>query len=132
MKKYCWLITLVLLSLLLTIACAEPEEQAPISHIRLTAQEAAEKMTDDALILDVRSPAEFAEGHIPNAILLPHTLINEQAVTLLPDKTQTILVYCRTGNRSAEATKTLLELGYTNVFDFGGIVDWHGAIITNY
>ena len=78
----------------------------------------------NATILDVRTAAEYAEVHIPGAILLPDTKIREKASELLPDKNQTILVYCRTGGRSAKASRVLIELGYTSVYDFDGIVDW--------
>lgn len=76
------------------------------------------------IILDVRTDEEYAGGHIPGAILIPHDDIANQAEETLADKDQLILVYCRSGNRSRQAAEALAELGYTNVVDFGGINDW--------
>ncbi len=77
-----------------------------------------------SVILDVRTKAEYDEGHIPGAVLLPDNEISELAPTVLPDKDAVILVYCRSGRRSEAASKKLIELGYTNILDFGGIIDW--------
>ena len=83
-------------------------------------------MMDDGnvIILDVRTEAEYAESHIAGAILIPDTEIHIKAPGLLTDKKQTILVYCRAGVRSERAARALIELGYTNVYDFGGITEW--------
>lgn len=83
----------------------------------------------NVIILDVRTKEEYDEGHIKDAILLPDTDIAEQAETVLPDKTSKILVYCRSGRRSALSAKELIAMGYTNVFDFGGILDWPYQIV---
>lgn len=93
---------------------------------QVTAQEAKELMDSEEgyIILDVRTDEEYAEGHIPGAILIPHDDIANQAEETLADKDQLILVYCRSGNRSRQAAEALAELGYTNVVDFGGINDW--------
>lgn len=88
-----------------------------------------EMMGGDAIILDVRTQPEFDEEHIPNAVLLPGNEIAQRAEQVLPDKEQTILVYCRSGRRSALAAKELVDLGYTNVYDFGGILDWTGDVV---
>ena len=95
-------------------------------YVRINATQAKEMMTDtlEFVLLDVRTPEEFAEGYIEGAILIPHTEIAERAITELPEKNILILVYCRSGRRSEEAARALLELGYTNVYDFGGIIDW--------
>ena len=77
-----------------------------------------------AVILDVRQPDEYATGHIRGAVLLPVGEIEAQAATVLPDKNTKILIYCRSGNRSAVAAAALQTLGYTDVSDFGGIIDW--------
>ena len=82
----------------------------------------------DYIILDTRTEEEFAEGHIPNAILIPHYEIAQRAEKELPDKDQLILVYCRSGNRSKQASQMLADLGYTNVKEFGGIIDWEYEI----
>jgi rhodanese-related sulfurtransferase len=77
-----------------------------------------------ATILDVRSPQEYATGRIPGARLLPESDISARANYYLPDKNALILVYCRSGARAQSATQKLLAMGYTNVYDFGGIIDW--------
>ena len=82
----------------------------------------------DYIILDTRTEEEFAKGHIPNAILIPHYEIAQRAEKELPDKDQLILVYCRSGNRSKQASQVLADLGYTNVKEFGGVIDWEYEI----
>ena len=82
----------------------------------------------DYIILDVRRPDEFAQGHIPGAINYANENIGSTAIDVLPDKEQTIYVYCRTGRRSKEASQKLSAIGYTNIIDCGGIVDWTGEI----
>lgn len=79
---------------------------------------------DDYVILDARTQAEYDEGHIPGAILIPHDTVATAAEDALPDKDQLILVYCRSGNRSKQASQALVDLGYTNVVEFGGINSW--------
>lgn len=79
---------------------------------------------DDYVILDARTQAEYDEGHIPGAILIPHDTVATAAEDAPPDKGQLILVYCRSGNRSKQASQTLVDLGYTNVVEFGGINSW--------
>lgn len=79
---------------------------------------------DDYVILDARTQAEYDEGHIPGAILIPHDTVATAAESALPDKGQLILAYCRSGNRSKQASQTLVDLGYTNVVEFGGINSW--------
>ena len=103
--------------------------QAKAEYIKLTSQEAHDMMSDDVIILDVRTQEEFDEGHIANAVLLPDYEIKEKAESVIANKDQTILIYCRTGRRSEIASKELIEMGYKNVFDFGGIVDWTGEIV---
>lgn len=81
--------------------------------------------TQDVLILDVREQEEYDSGHIPDAVLLPvGTITEETAAEVIPDKETTVLIYCRSGNRSKTAAKTLTELGYTNIYEFGGITTW--------
>jgi rhodanese-related sulfurtransferase len=90
--------------------------------------EAVKMMKDekDYIILDVRRPDEFAEGHIPGAINIPNEEIGTDEIEELPDKSQLILVYCRSGRRSKEASEKLVKLGYTNIVEFGGILDYKG------
>ncbi|MBQ7938878.1 MAG: rhodanese-like domain-containing protein [Clostridia bacterium] len=83
----------------------------------------------DYIILDVRRPDEFAEGHIPNAINVPNEIIGTAEIPALPDKDQLIMVYCRSGRRSKGASEKLVELGYTNIVEFGGILDWTGEVV---
>lgn len=96
------------------------------AYMKISAEEAKKIMdnTDDFVLVDVRETDEYADGHIEGALLIPYGEIEEKAATELPDKEQTILVYCRSGRRSAIAAQTLTDLGYTDVRDFGGIIDW--------
>lgn len=80
-------------------------------------------------IVDVRTPAEFAGGHIQGAINVPNENIASSTVPALPDLDATILVYCRSGSRSAQAARKLLAVGYTNVIDFGGIINWPYGVV---
>lgn len=98
---------------------------------KITAAEAKAIIDSDSkvIILDVRTQIEYDGGHIKNALLLPDTEIEQKAENVLPNKNAKILVYCRSGNRSATATRKLIEMGYTNVLDFGGIIDWTYEIV---
>jgi len=97
---------------------------------RITPQEAEMMMAGEGVvILDVRTPNEFEGGHIKNAILLPLDEILARAGDIIPIKNATLLIYCRSGNRSNQAAHLLVEMGYTFVYDFGGILDWHGEIV---
>ena len=99
---------------------------------RISMDEAVTMMEKESgyIILDVRTPAEFAEKHIPNAINVPNESIGTAEISELPDKNQLIMVYCRSGRRSKEASEKLVKLGYTNIIEFGGIIDWKGDIIS--
>lgn len=85
----------------------------------------------DYIILDVRTPQEFAEKHIPNAINVPNESIGDKTIPELPREDQLILVYCRSGNRSKQASEKLVALGYTNIYEFGGINDWTGETVSD-
>ena len=93
---------------------------------QITAEEAKKIMDsgEEHIILDTREQDEFDQGHIPGAILIPYTEIEHKAIERLPDKDKLILVYCRSGRRSKIAAESLAKLGYTNVKEFGGIIDW--------
>ena len=93
---------------------------------QITAEEAKKIMDsgEEHIVLDTREQDEFDEGHIPGAILIPYTEIENKAEEMLPDKDKLILVYCRSGRRSKIAAESLSKLGYTNVKEFGGIIDW--------
>lgn len=101
------------------------------SYKTISSTEAQQMIEDnkDALILDVRTAAEYESGHIPNAVNLSNEDIQAGKVDSLKDKSQLIMVYCRSGNRSRQAAQKLAELGYTNVVDFGGIQSWQGDIV---
>ena len=83
---------------------------------------------ENYIILDVRTIEEYNGGHIPNAICIPNETIDEKVINKLPNKEQLILIYCRSGNRSKQAANKLKDLGYTNLIEFGGIIDWKGEI----
>ena len=120
MKK----LMIFLLAALLMTACAREEQEAV--YMNITPEEAKKLMDTetDYVILDVRAQYEYDQGHIPGAILIPDTEINTRAESVLTDKDQLILVYCRSGRRSKLAAEALVALGYTNIREFGGIIDW--------
>ena len=116
---------------LLVAGCAAPAEQES-SYRQISMDEAIAMMEEknDYIILDVRTPEEFAEKHIPDAINIPNETIGTEEIPELPDKEQLILVYCRSGNRSKQASEKLVRLGYTNIVEFGGINDWPGETVS--
>lgn len=116
---------LLLLALLLLAGCGQGDKNEA-TYVNITAQEAKELMDREEgyVILDVRTEEEYAQGHIPGAILIPDYEIETKAEAVLTDKDQMILVYCRSGRRSKNAAQVLLELGYTDIREFGGIIDW--------
>ena len=118
-----------ILSIMLLSSCSAAGGAAT-GYRQISMDEAVEMMKKESgyIILDVRRPDEYAEGHIPGAINLPNESIGTAAIDELPDKAQLILVYCRSGRRSKEAAEKLVKLGYTNVVEFGGILDWKGEI----
>lgn len=127
MKKIKGLIIMLLISLSLfgMTACSGENEKAS-TYEQINAEQAKTIMDTekDYVIIDARTEKEFAEGHIENAILIPEYEIANRAEKELPDKEQLILVYCRSGRRSKIASEELVKLGYTNVKEFGGIIDW--------
>ena len=132
MKKVKGLIIMLLISLSLfgLTACGGENEKTP-TYEQITAEQAKTIMDTekDYVIIDARTEEEFAEGHIENAILIPEYEIKDRAEKELPDKEQLILVYCRSGRRSKIASEELVKLGYTNVKEFGGIIDWPYEIV---
>ena len=145
--KYFRLFSLLLASVLLvSFGGCKAKEEAPLSTeapttkttemIHMTyeqiSQDEAKRIMDtesDYIIIDARTQEEFDEGHIENAILIPEYEIQEKAPELIPDKNALILVYCRSGRRSKIASEALVQLGYTNVKEFGGIIDWEYEIV---
>ena len=123
MKKLVFL----LLAVMMLTACGQDKENGQGAvYVNITAEEAKQIMDTEEgyIILDARTQEEYDEGHIPGAIVISHEEITEKAEEMLTDKNQLILVYCRSGRRSKIAAEALLELGYTNIKEFGGIIDW--------
>ena len=132
---------LLLAALLLLTGCASGEQSAPSSAppaaqdaaYEQIDQETAKRMMaedDGSVVVDVRRFDEFREGHIPGAICLPNETIGAEPPEELPNPAQTILIYCRSGNRSKQAAEKLAALGYTGLYEFGGIIDWTGEVVT--
>ena len=119
---------LISLSLFGLTACGGENNN---SYEQITPEQAKTIMDteSDYIIIDARTTEEFAEGHIENAILIPEYEIADRAEKELPDKEQLILVYCRSGRRSKIASEELVKLGYSNVKEFGGIIDWPYEVV---
>ena len=122
------LIMQIVISVILLSGCG----YSGTAYKKITQDEAMQIMQEqsDYLIVDVRRPDEYAEGHIANAINVPNESITDEMPDKLPDKEQIILIYCRSGNRSKEASQKLADMGYTNIYEFGGIDKWNGEIVT--
>jgi len=123
MKK----LILLFLAVMLLTACGQDKENGQGAvYVNITAEEAKQIMDTEEgyIILDARTQEEYDEGHIPGAIVISHEEITEKAEDVLTDKEQLILVYCRSGRRNKIAVEALVELGYTNIKEFGGIIDW--------
>ena len=119
-----------LMALLLLAGCGAQSEES--TYRQINAEEAAALMEKESsyIILDVRTAEEYSEKHIPGAINIPNETIGTEDIPELPDKEQLILVYCRSGNRSKQASEKLVKLGYTNIVEFGGINDWTGETVS--
>ena len=120
----------ILLSALMFTGCSGTSNSQTNTYRQITMDEAVTMMAQETgyIILDVRRPDEFAAGHIQNAINVPNESIGTAEISELPDKNQLIMVYCRSGRRSKKASEKLVKLGYTNIVEFGGILDWKGEI----
>ena len=116
----------VLMAALTLSACTAEKTSENAGYMCITPQEAKKIMDtqEGYVILDTRTEEEYETGHIPGAIVISHEQIKEKAEQVLTDKAQLILVYCRSGRRSKLAAQDLVDLGYTNVKEFGGIIDW--------
>lgn len=140
MKKNRMLNSLILLLGLLLTGCGNAgndsadvtSENSSATYTQISQEEAKEMMgkDDDHIVVDVRRADEYAAGHIPGAILIPNEEIGTEQPAELPDLDQIILIYCRSGNRSKQASQKLADMGYTNVYEFGGIIDWTGEVVT--
>ena len=130
MKKLSYVLSLMLLTGILAAGCAteaeEPDTDVPVSQaVKIDAEEARRMMDEEeVIIVDVRTEEEYEEAHIEGALLLTLDQIDSKAESVIPDKEKTYLIYCRSGNRSAQAAEKLVEMGYANIYDFGGIIDW--------
>lgn len=129
----------VLLSLILLVGCtptsdsnSKDNQVQQITYKQISEDEALKFMQENNgyIILDVRTKEEFAEKHIPGAINIPNEVIGNDEIEELPDKEQLIMVYCRSGNRSKQASEKLVKLGYTNIVEFGGINNWQGETVS--
>ena len=111
---------------------ATEEAREPGTWVMISQEEAMERMQrdDGHIVLDVRREDEYAAAHIPGAVLLPNESIGDEPPELLPDRDQIILIYCRSGNRSKQAAQKLADMGYVNVYEFGGINTWPGEIVS--
>lgn len=118
------ILILIVIMLSLAFASCGGGEESEYSQVDAAKAKQLMETEDNYVILDVRTDEEYSEGHIPGAMLIPDYEIAEKAESLLKDKNQLILVYCRSGNRSKGASEALAKLGYTNVVEFGGIIDW--------
>ena len=120
----------VLLAVMLLVGCGTSKKTN--SYRQVTMEEAVTMMAEEEnyILLDVRTREEYADKHIPGAVCVPNETIGSEDIPELPDKEQLILVYCRSGNRSKQASAKLVELGYTNVVEFGGINDWTGETVS--
>ena len=140
MKKLLIFSLALLLGYGILVGCSAVKEPAPDvpdepknEYKQITQAEAKALMDSETnyIILDTREQYEFDEGHIAGAILIPYTEIETKAESVLTDKEQLILVYCRSGRRSKIAAQSLADLGYTNVREFGGIIDWEYGVVTD-
>ena len=122
---------LLILVVLLLSGCSDNNQDSH-AYTQITQEEAMGmmKLNDGHIIVDVRRQDEYDEGHIPGAILIPNETISDERPKELPDLDQIILIYCRTGRRSKEASQKLADMGYTNIYEFGGISTWSGEIAT--
>ena len=122
----------ILLSAFMLTGCAGGGKQTN-TYRQISMDEAVTMMEQETgyIILDVRRPDEYAAGHIPNAINVENESIGTSEISELPDKNQLIMVYCRSGRRSKEAAEKLVKLGYTNIVEFGGILDWKGETVAD-
>ena len=129
------MIPILLVMTLFLTGCAAPASTSnpeANTYRQITMQEAVEMMEkeENYIILDVRTEQEYVVRHIPGAILIPNETIGTQEIPQLPDKHQLIMVYCRSGNRSKQASDKLVKLGYTNIVEFGGINSWPGETVS--
>jgi len=131
--KKATLLIMILIGTLAVISCGKSEEVITEkgTFTKISAQDAKKIMDEEKniVILDVRTEEEYSSGHIENSVLISVDDLKDKAESILKDKDQKILIYCRTGNRSNTALKKLKEMGYTNLYDFGGINSWEYGLV---
>ena len=121
---------ILLLPVMLLTGCSASEPAQTYRQVSADEAIALMETETDYILLDVRTRAEYEEKHIPGAVCIPNESIGTEEIPELPDKDQLILVYCRSGNRSKQASEKLVKLGYTNIVEFGGINTWPGETVT--
>ena len=121
-------LALLLVFMLVLSGCTSSPEVSPIKTISASEALSMYQQDSDLLIIDVRTVAEFKEGHIPNSINVPLDVIGNQIGSIVPNKDDQIVIVCRSGNRSAQAANILKDMGYTNIIDMGGILSWNGPV----
>ena len=136
MKKVLLVVAIAIIlciAVLVIIKVLEKGENENMGYQQITMDEAKGifEQSGDYIILDVRTFEEYNDGHIPGAICIPNENIGSEPPAELPDKEQLIYVYCRSGNRSKKAAHKLVDMGYTNIVEFGGIINWKGEKVTS-
>lgn len=126
MKKLTAILSFIIF---VSAGCSSAPVKTDYQQISMTEAALMMEKEKDYIILDVRTEEEYAEEHIPGAICIPNETIGSEEIEELPDKNQLILVYCRSGNRSKQASQKLADMGYTNVVEFGGIIYWTGETV---
>lgn len=131
MKQLAVILLITLVTVLIFTGCKHSADNKK-SYRQISSEEAATMMEEetDYIILDVRTREEYETAHIPGAICIPNETIGTEDITELPDKDQLILVYCRSGNRSKQASEKLAKQGYNNIVEFGGINSWTGETVS--
>ena len=131
MKRFLFILAALFLGMAIG-GCPTSREALAAGYRQIDQRTAMEMMTraDGHVVIDVRRQDEYDAGHIPGAVLVPNERIGAEPPEALPDREQVILVYCRSGNRSKQAAQNLADMGYTNVYEFGGLLTWPGEIVT--
>jgi len=132
LSKISKLVAVLVIAMIALGGCSSVPEKQDGEYKKITAEEAKNMIgnNEETIIVDVRTPEEYSDGHIAGAILIPNETIIDTPPEQLPDKNAEILIYCRSGNRSKQAAEKLIGMGYTNIYDFGGIIDWPYEIVS--
>lgn len=132
MFKISKLIAVLIMTMIVSGGCGNVPEKSDSEYKKITVEDAKNRMEEnkDVVVVDVRTLDEYNEGHIEGAILIPNETITDTPPEQLPDLDAEILIYCRSGNRSQQAAEKLIDMGYTNIYDFGGIIDWPYDTVT--